>query len=109
MISRRRTSGSEKLVNITCYCLNPNHYHFILEQLVEGGISEFMKRLGGGYSNHYNKKYKRSGALFQGKFKSVYIESNKQLTFLSNNLFCGIPQENRESVRKLKNLLKIDF
>ena len=49
--SRRPTSTvtneSKKLVNIICYCLNPNHFHFLLEEIVEGGISEFMKRLGG--------------------------------------------------------------
>ena len=39
---------SEKLVEFVCYCLNINHYHFIIEQVVEGGISEFMRRLGGG-------------------------------------------------------------
>ncbi|OGD67215.1 hypothetical protein A2442_04230 [Candidatus Campbellbacteria bacterium RIFOXYC2_FULL_35_25] len=70
---------NKKLVNIVCYCFNPNHYHFILEQLVDGGISEFMKRLGGGYTQAFNLKYKRSGVLFQGKFKSVHIESNEQL------------------------------
>ncbi|MBU1557711.1 transposase [Patescibacteria group bacterium] len=79
-----RTAGDrEKLVNIICYCLNPNHYHFILEQLVEGGISEFMKRLGGGYTQAFNLKHKRNGVLFQGKFKDVHIESNEQLLYVS--------------------------
>ena len=34
----------KELVNIIAYCLNPNHFHLILEQLVDGGISEFMRR-----------------------------------------------------------------
>src|SRR3989344_3231626 len=42
-----------KLVNLICYCLNPNHYHFLLEQVTEGGISEFIKRLGGGYAHSF--------------------------------------------------------
>ena len=50
---RRPTS---KLVNVVCYCLNPNHYHMILQQRISGGISEFMKRLGGGYTKHFNFK-----------------------------------------------------
>lgn len=73
----------EKLVNIIAYCLNPNHFHFILEQLIDGGISEFMKRLGGGYTGYFNKKYKRSGSLFQGVFKDVHIDSNEYLLHVS--------------------------
>ena len=69
---------SEKLVNIIVYCLNPNHYHLILEQLVDGGISEFMKRIGG-YTWYFNNKYERSGALFQGRFKAIHIDSNEYL------------------------------
>ncbi|MCR4333562.1 MAG: transposase [Patescibacteria group bacterium] len=74
---------TEKLVNIITYCLNPNHFHLILEQLVDGGISEFMKRVGGGFTGYFNNKYERSGALFQGKFKSVHIDSNEYLLHVS--------------------------
>ncbi len=72
-----------KLVNVIAYCLNPNHYHFILEQLVDGGISEFIKRLGGGYTRYFNERYDRTGGLFQGKFKSIHIDSNEYLLYLS--------------------------
>lgn len=71
-----------KLVEFISYCLNPNHYHFILQQMVDGGISEFMKRLGG-YTWYFNNKYNRSGSLFQGRFKSVHIDSNEQLLHTS--------------------------
>jgi putative transposase len=74
---------TRKLVEIICYCLNPNHFHLILKQVTKNGISEFMKRLGGGYTNYFNHRYKRSGVLFQGKFKSVHIDSNAQLLYLS--------------------------
>lgn len=74
---------SGKLVEFVAFCLNPNHYHFILRQVVENGISEFMKRLGGGYTNYFNEKYKRDGSLFQGTFKSKHIDSNEYLLHLS--------------------------
>ena len=74
---------SKRLVNIVAYCLNPNHYHLILEQLAEGGISQLMKRLGGGYSWYFNNRYQRSGALFQGSFKAKLIDSNEYLLYLS--------------------------
>ena len=81
--SFRKDEDVEKLVHVVCYCLNWNHYHLILEELREGGISEFMKRLGGGYTWHYNNKYKRSGSLFQGRYKSVHINTNEYLLHVS--------------------------
>ncbi|MDD5721548.1 MAG: transposase [Candidatus Pacebacteria bacterium] len=75
----KNIKSKEPLVEIVCYCLNPNHYHLLLREIYEGGISEFMKRLGGGYTWYFNNKHKRSGALFQGRFKSVHIKSNEQL------------------------------
>ena len=71
--------STDMLVQIICYCLNPNHYHLLLKEIKDGGISEFMKRVGGGYTWYFNNKHKRSGTLFQGRFKSVHIKSNEQL------------------------------
>jgi len=80
--SRSRASG-KPLVDIVVYCLLPNHYHFILKQLQENGISAFLHRLGTSYSNYFNRKYKRSGVLFQGKFKAKHIDSDEYLIWLS--------------------------
>lgn len=74
---------NEKLVNIIAYCLNPNHYHFILQQVAERGIEKFMQRLGTGYTMYFNNKNERSGALFQGKFKAIHIDSNIYLLHVS--------------------------
>jgi len=71
-----------KLVEVIAYCLNPNHYHFILRQVQDDGISRFMKSLGGGYTKFFNEKYKRSGSLFQGKFQSIHISSGEQLQYV---------------------------
>lgn len=74
---------SKKLVNIIAYCLNTNHFHFILEPLIDDGISKFIKRLAGGYSWYFNNKHKRNGVLFQGPFKAIHINSNDYLLHLS--------------------------
>ena len=71
------------LVEIVCYCLNSNHYHFILKQVAENGISKFIQKVGTGYTMFFNKKNERSGSLFQGRFKSIYIDSNEYLLYLS--------------------------
>ncbi|MCX6743142.1 MAG: hypothetical protein NT116_02790 [Candidatus Parcubacteria bacterium] len=72
-----------KLVEIICYCLNPNHFHLIIRQLVDSGIEKFMHKLGTGYTNFFNLEHRRSGALFQGPFKAVEIKSFEHLVWLS--------------------------
>lgn len=71
------------LIKLIAYCFNPNHFHLIVEQMSENGISLFMHRLGTGYTNFFNAKYRRSGALFQGRFKSAHIAENDDLLRLS--------------------------
>jgi putative transposase len=80
---RFRLDEESRLVEITAYCLNKNHYHFILKQIEEKGIEKFMQKLGTSYTMYFNQKYKRSGSLFQGVFKSVHIDSNDYLLYLS--------------------------
>lgn len=75
--------SKSKLVDFICYCLNPNHYHFILKQLTDNGIEKFMHRLSLGYTKYLNKKYNRSGVLFQGPFKAIPIDTNEYLLHLS--------------------------
>lgn len=71
-----------KLVDILAFCLMPNHYHLLLRQKVDDGITEFMRKIGGGYVNYFNLKYQRVGTLFQGKFKSILINSTSQLLYI---------------------------
>ena len=74
----------KKLVSFICYCLNPNHYHFIVEQITERGIEKLLHRIGTGYTKYFNNKNERSGSLFQGKFKAIHIDSNEYLLHLSS-------------------------
>jgi REP element-mobilizing transposase RayT len=87
---RFRSSGEAKiddtrddLVSIVAYCLMPNHFHLVLKQESEGGISKFMQKLGTSYTMYFNQKYKRSGSLFQGKFKANMIDGEFGLPVLS--------------------------
>lgn len=72
------------MVKFIAYCINPNHYHFILQQVSEKGIEKFMQRLGMGYAKYFNNRRKRSGTLFQGKFKARHIDSNEYLLHVSS-------------------------
>ena len=72
-----------KCVEILAYCLNPNHFHLILRQLVDGGISIFMRAHCGGYSRYFNIRHKRKGALFEGPYKVKWIEDEEDLRYKS--------------------------
>ncbi len=69
----------QEIVDVLSYCLLPNHFHIVLKEKVENGISNFMQRVGGGYTMYFNQKYERSGVLFQGVFKSKHIETDQDL------------------------------
>lgn len=73
----------DPLVEILCWCLMPNHFHLLLKQLSDGGISNFMRILSDGYSRYFNLVHQRIGPLFQGKFKSVRIEDDAQLLHIT--------------------------
>ncbi|MBU1179301.1 transposase [Patescibacteria group bacterium] len=70
------------LVEILIFALMPNHFHLLLKQKKENGIVKFMQKLGTGYVNYFNKKYKRVGPLFQGKFKAVSINDHAHFLHL---------------------------
>jgi len=77
---REQFSADRKLlVEILAFCLMPNHIHLLLRQIKENGISDFMRKFGAGYATYFNKKYKRTGHLFQGRFRAVYVGSEEQL------------------------------
>ena len=83
--SFKKDDGSIKfpLVKFVAYCLNPNHFHFVLTPIEERGIEKFMHRLGTGYTKYFNEKHSRNGALFQGVFKANHINSNEYLLHAS--------------------------
>ena len=72
----------DTLVSIGAYCLMPNHFHLLVHESKENGISKFMQKLITAYTMYFNLKYERSGALFQGKFKAVHADSDEYLTYL---------------------------
>ena len=81
-IFRDKKINYEPLVRINADVLMPNHFHFLIEELQNRGISRFMQRFGNSYGRYFNIKYKRPGSLFQGRFKAVHIKSDDQLKYL---------------------------
>lgn len=72
----------ETLVDIIVYCLMPNHFHLLIREKAEGGIAKFMAKLSTGYSMYFNKKNKRTGVLFEGRFKAKHVDTDEYLKYL---------------------------
>lgn len=79
----REKTTQPKLVEILSYCLMPNHFHLLLKQLEDNGISNFVRRTINSYTRYFNTKNKRVGPLFQGQFKAIRIQTNEQLIHVS--------------------------
>lgn len=64
------------------YCLMSNHYHLLLET-PGGNLSQIMRHINGAYTTYFNVKRKRSGHLFQGRFKAILVDADDYLAELS--------------------------
>lgn len=71
------------LVKIISFCLMPNHFHLLLQQVTDGGIITFLSRFSNSYTKYQNTKKTRLGPLLSGVFKSVHVEDDEQLIHLS--------------------------
>jgi putative transposase len=60
------------------YCLMDNHYHLLLEVPL-GNLPLGMRHLNGVYAQRFNRRYERSGHLFQARYRSILVEKNTYL------------------------------
>lgn len=70
-------------IDLFCYNLMPNHYHFLLKQIQKTSITEFIHSISTTYCMYFNKKHQRVGSLFQGIFKAVDVAEDNYLIWLS--------------------------
>lgn len=82
-IKLKKIEFQDELVKILCFCLMPNHFHLLVQQVQDGGISEFMRKLSDSYTKYFNTKHERVGSLFQGPLKAKLIETEEYLLQLS--------------------------
>jgi len=91
-------SASERYnARIHVYCMMGNHYHLMFKR-PDGNLSQIMQHLNGAYTTYFNTKLKRSGHLFQGRYKSILIEADEYAAQLSryihlNPVRTGIVEE----------------
>ncbi|MBI5456382.1 transposase [Candidatus Kaiserbacteria bacterium] len=70
------------LVAIGAYVLMSNHFHILVKEIRDGGISAFMEKLQTGYASYFNRRHSRVGALFQGTFRAQHVDSDRFLKYL---------------------------
>ncbi|HEY4476807.1 MAG TPA: transposase [Candidatus Paceibacterota bacterium] len=72
------------LVDIGAYCLMPNHFHILIREPSngDGNTSRFMLKLQTGFSMYFNKKYQRTGSLFEGTFRAKHVAEDNYLKYL---------------------------
>src|SRR3990167_3657708 len=84
-----KASPSRQLKNyfqelkLLAYCLMPNHFHLFVFQKEDNSMADFLRSLGTKYSMYFNKKYKRVGHVFQGRYKAVMVKTETQFIYLS--------------------------
>lgn len=73
----------KRLIEFVCFCFMSNHFHFLLKQSKDNGISKFMGQFENSYTRYFNTKYNKNGPILQGRFKAVMVEDDYQLLHLS--------------------------
>lgn len=72
-----------KEIDLYAFAIMPNHFHLFASETKEGGIPLYLQRIQIAYAKYFNLKYKKSGYVFQGRFKAVHVTNNDQGLYLS--------------------------
>ncbi len=79
----------DRLVAVGAFCLMPGHFHVALKEVVAGGITTFMRKVGTAYTAYFNARYKRTGNLFLKPFQSIHISNDRDLQRLISYVHCS--------------------
>lgn len=83
------TPRGKRLVAIGAFCLMPNHFHLVLKEASEGGITAFMRKMGTAYAIYFNARHEREGNLFLKPFRSRHVSTDQYFQHLINYVHCN--------------------
>jgi len=83
LLKNIRSTYQKYGVNIIAYCLMPNHFHFLLQQITDRPLYRWIQRIFNGYVQAVNKEQKRSGTLFEGTAEHILVDQEKYLLHLA--------------------------
>lgn len=79
----------KSIIAIGAYCLMPNHYHLLLKETSDGGITSFMRKLGTAYTMYFNAKYERVGNLFMKPFRARHVGTDSYFQRVLEYIHCN--------------------
>jgi len=82
MLSKVKKYAKEFNIAIIAYCLMTNHYHFLVRQEGNDRAGLLPQRVFNSYVKAFNKRYKRTGTLFEDRFRADHIETEEHLLHL---------------------------
>ena len=82
LLRRAKTFLADYPLTMIAHCLMPNHYHFLLRVEEDDTLSPFIQRLFNSYTQAFNKQQGRSGTLFEGRAKSVLVDTDEYVLHL---------------------------
>ena len=71
------------LIDIVAFCIMPTHFHLLLKQNTDNGITQYLFNLQNSYSHYFNIRNKRRGPLWESKFRNIRVKSDEQLLHLT--------------------------
>lgn len=83
LVRLKKNESKKEIIRIFSYCLMPNHFHVLAQQLVDGGITTYLRKSINSYTRYFNTKYDRIGPLFQGTFKARLVETDEYILQVS--------------------------
>ena len=73
----------KRIVNVIAFCLVGNHFHLLLQEIIDGGIARFMQRVGTGMAKRFNERYEEKGSLFQGSYRARTVQDDDYFRYVS--------------------------
>jgi putative transposase len=82
LLRRVKKYASAFHIAVIAYCLMPNHYHFLLRQDEQEPASRLPQRVFNSYTKAFNRRYDRTGTLFEGPYKAIHVDQDRYLLHL---------------------------
>src|SRR3989338_7226884 len=111
--SRREERPKRRLfVHIHAFCLMGNHYHLLVSEATENGISLFMQKLNMGYSKYFNERHERTGTLWEGRYRRIQVTRDAHFLYIPyyihlNPLDFAMPEWREGKVKNASRALQL--
>ncbi|PJC30721.1 hypothetical protein CO050_05470 [Candidatus Roizmanbacteria bacterium CG_4_9_14_0_2_um_filter_38_17] len=89
-------------VEILSYCIMPNHYHLLIKQLSDNGISKYLERLSKSFTHIYNKDANRIGTLWLGRFKAKLVDTDEAFLQVSRYIHLNPIVSTKLNIRRIE-------